>query len=120
LLKRLRSLRAANVLPHLKLLGIVGNMVSAQAGEPNSTEARILGEASAAASTNDVWGSPVPLHCIKLREYAYYATAAREGEQGTRLRLPINHKLVREEYEALADEIEERIHEDLGIARVPA
>jgi chromosome partitioning protein len=117
LLRRLRELRDVGVLPDLRVLGIVPNMVSADAGNPTSMEAQVLSNTAAVAT--QLWGHPVSVLSSRIRRSDFYATCQRDSEH--RLRLPsVVVGAIREQYGELTNEIEERINENLGVAGVPA
>jgi cellulose biosynthesis protein BcsQ len=117
LLRRLRELRDVGVLFDLRVLGIVANMVSADADNPVSNEVRVLDDMAAVAT--ELWGRPVRLLNSRIRRSNYYAGCQRESEQ--RLRLPsVVIQAIQEQYRNLATEIEERINENLGVAGVSA
>jgi cellulose biosynthesis protein BcsQ len=115
LLRRLRELREATILPDLKILGIVANMVSADIDDSRSSEAKILRETEGLALK--AWGSSVTVLKSKIRESDFYPSCQREVEK--KLRLPaLASEAIGEQYERLTKEIEERIDESLGVARV--
>jgi cellulose biosynthesis protein BcsQ len=117
LLRRLRELRDVGVLPDLSVLGIVANMVSADAVSPTSSEVRVLDDMAAVAT--ELWGEPVQVLESRIRRSDYYANCQRDSEH--KLRLPsVVVGAIREQYGELADEIEERINENLGVAGIPA
>jgi chromosome partitioning protein len=113
LLRRLRPLREGGVIPDLKVLGIVGNMVSAEAHQANSREAKLLRQLEAPAS--DHWGNKVRLLKARIRYSDYYAKYNRDAYEKGHVQLPvIAVEAIREQYEKLTKEIEGYIHEDLG------
>ena len=111
LLRRLRHLREAGILPELRILGVVGNMASADAETSTSFEAQVLAETGRLAKA--VWGDTVHMLKSKIRDSNYYAKC--QSEAAERLRLPsVVVEAIRKQYEKLTREIEGRIHEDLG------
>ena len=115
LLKRLRTLRDAGVLPDLNSLGVVANMVSADVDKPHSREVKLLETTANAASKR--WVHPVRLLKNKIRQSDYYPACQRESDR--RLRLPsVAVAAIREQYEKLTKELEGIIHESIGVAGV--
>jgi cellulose biosynthesis protein BcsQ len=116
LLGRLKALRDAGVLPQLRVLGIIANMVSAKVQERGSPEAKLLRNIEETAQR--VWGNPVKAFKATLRDSGYYASATRELNECQKLSLAVENKVIREQYEPLFKEIEGRINESIGVARV--
>ena len=120
LLRRLRELCDAQVLPDLKVLGVVANMVSPKVDDIASKEARVLRGIEGLALK--AWGSPVNLFKAKLRDSEFYASAPRKLEEANKLSFAVDVEAVRLQYELLMKEIEEvierHIHEHRGVASV--
>lgn len=116
LLTRLKILRDANVLSHLRILGIVANMVTANAKERGSAEAKLLRRIEASAL--EIWGHQVKGFKAMLRDSGFYLSATRELEQFDRLSLAVENNAIRLQYEPLFKEIQERIDESIGVAGV--
>jgi cellulose biosynthesis protein BcsQ len=102
LLRRLRELRNEKILPELRILGIVANMVSAEVDKSTSLEAKVLRETEGLAKA--AWGESVRVLAAKIRESDTYATAQRDID-GKGLSLPGVGR-VREQYKKLTEEIE--------------
>ena len=118
LLWRLRGLREAGVLSHLRVLGVVANMVSDKAAEPHSLEAKVLQRVEGV--TEEKWGRPVRVFRAKLRRSEHYPSTARSLEETGRLSLAVGKPLIHEQYEQLFQEIQECLDESLVAAGVPA
>jgi hypothetical protein len=112
-LRRLRELHDGGILPNLRILGIVANMVSAGDSPKSREEEKVLLEAEGLA--RDAWGSPVVLFESRIRESSFYPSTQRDVEKKLRLPSLVSERITKE-YESLANEIEKRIHEDLGTA----
>ncbi len=106
LLRRLRDLQEGGILPELRILGVVANMVSANADESGSLEGRVLRQTEALA--RNVWSSPVQVLKTKFRDSGYYAACQAEIEE--RLRLPaVTIDAINKQYGQLTDEIEDHL-----------
>jgi cellulose biosynthesis protein BcsQ len=115
LLRRIRELRDAQIIPDLKVLGILANMVSASIGDPKSMEAKVLLETAGLA--HRVWGSQVRVLKSKIRESGYYASCQREIE--SKVRLPaVCVDEISSQYKNLVSEIEGYINESLDVVAV--
>lgn len=118
LLTRLRELRQDEVLAHLRVLGMVANMISAKADDHQSQEGKLLENAATAARNPQIWGQPITLFQTKLIRTHYYAEATQELDNNRRLKLAIDYPSIRKQYHNLIKEIEERVYEDLSVAGV--
>jgi hypothetical protein len=95
-------------------------MVSAKAAEKGSHEAKLLEHVTTAVQTPEVWGQPVRMFKTKLTRAHQYADASQWLDNKKLLRLAVDFPAIHRQYQDLMKEIEERIHESLGAARVPS
>ncbi|HSQ54760.1 MAG TPA: AAA family ATPase [Gemmata sp.] len=117
LLRRLRPLREAGILCGLQVLGVVGNMFSADGDAANSEERKLLD--ITARTAGELWGDAVPLLDSTIRRSDFYASC--QGEVDGRLRLPsVVVTAIREQYQKLTQELEGIINENLRVAGVPS
>jgi cellulose biosynthesis protein BcsQ/predicted nucleic acid-binding Zn-ribbon protein len=118
LLRRLRELRDDSILPDLRILGLVANMVASRVSDKDPHEVKLLSNAGHSASS--IWGQHVPTFNTRLARGHQYAEATRRLDDGEPLRLAVSYPAIRVQYQELMAEIEGRIHENLGLATVPS
>jgi hypothetical protein len=101
----------------LRILGVVASAVPERINKTTATEHRIWKRVADLAAQS--WGGPVPFFKAMLRRRLQYPDATRHITTGV-LKLPIAYDAVRRDYEALAKEMEARIHESVRTAGVPS
>jgi len=117
--QRLVPLRNCKLLSHLKILGVVANMVPPTGLADESPERVALNDAKRAAKK--WWGSPVYFFKTLLRRDENHSKASRYLEANEPLKLGIDYKAIREDITELANELLDRIkYESRDTATVPA
>jgi cellulose biosynthesis protein BcsQ len=116
LINRLMPLRAGGVVPDLKVLGFVANMVGPKGTTDDSHQQRLLNKTAVAVS--QVWGRTIPCYETLLRRHENYAEATRFLDADEGLRLAIYYKGVRDDVSSLVNEIRSTVDADCG--RPPA
>jgi hypothetical protein len=107
------------LLPELKLLGIVANMVRTAGVAEDSHERDLLAKAAESASL--LWGREVRCFEALMRRQDQYAEASRYLQVGEGLRLGIHYKGVRDDITSLIAEIRSIVdHESRSAATVPS
>jgi cellulose biosynthesis protein BcsQ len=116
LIRRLIPLRDGGVVPDLKVLGFVANMMNARGIAEGSDERSLLHEAATTAT--HLWGRPVRCFSTAMRRYDQYADASWVLEQTNQLKLAIHFLGVRTDITNLVAEIRSTVDAECG--RPPA
>ena len=111
IVNRLRELRSGGPCASLRVLGIIGNLFHPVTDMDSAPEVVRLREMASNLSHLGIWPEPVQTFATVLPRMRQYLDASNELGQGSRLRLAISFPSVRTQFEQLAKEIEDRIHD---------